>query len=482
MCLSYPLGKSGRCSYGKIDGKPLRKAKPHQLSSYVLKGSHELFFREAAYNNQVYFLHQRLCETLIALMVPSLTLGPCNAIGAVAPGAEALDFWQPWEPASILAACAILTSRYTGLQNIVWEIDSAPEQTVVLSNIKPQQDTTIALDVNPELTIEELKQNFNHFPTQLRCSHFGPANAPSPLSAIPSSSHSTPVVFNFVETDECVTVSTIARCGIHVIFQRDPATGGTRLKTLVDEEVVDPLQARRLEFQAAEVLVQLSKLGSSARISRVGSITTYDKYDLFSWNATTTAYSHNIPSICSKILRQASLTPDGLAIRAWDAEMTYSQLVRDASALGRKLSDMGVLEDTFVPFSFEKSAYALVAMLGTLLSGAAFVPLEPSFPIARMQSIVEQLEAKIILTSRELYAETCKIRSSYDCLVVDRKSLDDLHTSNESTASRYFTNGHLPNGYTSSDDTSETSYSPSLSSENRSHEDTKVSAATFPER
>ncbi|KAG6363944.1 hypothetical protein INS49_009047 [Diaporthe citri] len=87
------------------------------------------------------------------------------------------------------------------------------------------------------------------------------------------------------------------------------------------------------------------------------------------------------------------------ALQAWDGAMTYEQLDRLSDRLGRHLARLGVGPETLVPLCFDKSKWAIVAMLGVLKAGGAYVPLDPGHPDARLGMILEDLDAKIAVTS-----------------------------------------------------------------------------------
>jgi amino acid adenylation domain-containing protein/non-ribosomal peptide synthase protein (TIGR01720 family) len=61
-----------------------------------------------------------------------------------------------------------------------------------------------------------------------------------------------------------------------------------------------------------------------------------------------------------------------------------------------------------VPICFEKSAWAIIAMLAVLKAGGAFVPLDPSHPTRRLKTIIEQLGSDILLISPHA-RETCSL-------------------------------------------------------------------------
>ncbi|KAE8371926.1 hypothetical protein BDV26DRAFT_298352 [Aspergillus bertholletiae] len=95
-------------------------------------------------------------------------------------------------------------------------------------------------------------------------------------------------------------------------------------------------------------------------------------------------------------VRTAPLAP---AVESWDGALTYTELDGLAYKLAHLLLSKGVQRGDLVPFSFEKSIWMVVAMLGIVKAGAAFVAIDPSQPKARAEEIIDRVQANIILVS-----------------------------------------------------------------------------------
>ncbi|KAL2132693.1 hypothetical protein VTI74DRAFT_3473 [Chaetomium olivicolor] len=118
------------------------------------------------------------------------------------------------------------------------------------------------------------------------------------------------------------------------------------------------------------------------------------------------------------IYRPAS-TP---AVCGWDASFTYRELNRAATTLARHLvAQGGVGSEVFVPLCFEKSAWTVVAQLAVLKAGGAFVNLDPSHPDSRLQQLIQDVDAKIVLCSPKHKAKMDNIANK--AFVVDAESI-----------------------------------------------------------
>ena len=106
------------------------------------------------------------------------------------------------------------------------------------------------------------------------------------------------------------------------------------------------------------------------------------------------------------ITEQVSRRPGSDAVVSSEGRLTYADLDRLSAALANHLIELGVGPDMLVPICFEKSMWTIVAMLGILKAGGAFVPIDPSHPVSRRQALVEEVGARVMLASPST-AETC---------------------------------------------------------------------------
>ncbi|KZL82538.1 amino acid adenylation domain-containing protein [Colletotrichum incanum] len=99
------------------------------------------------------------------------------------------------------------------------------------------------------------------------------------------------------------------------------------------------------------------------------------------------------------IAQQAGTQQQAQAVCAWDGNLSYSQLQTHVEKLSNHLSSIGVGPEVLVPVIFEKSVWSIVAILGVASAGGAVVALDPSLPAARIQMIVQDVKATVVLSS-----------------------------------------------------------------------------------
>lgn len=129
--------------------------------------------------------------------------------------------------------------------------------------------------------------------------------------------------------------------------------------------------------------------------------TRHDLDTIWGWN-------HDLPpsyDFCMHelITERAQRFPDKVAIDSWDGTLTYSQIERHSTYLAGTLRDAGVQLHDFVPLCFEKSRWTVVAVLAVMKAGATLVMMDPSLPLARLQNMGKQVDAKTIIASRSQY-------------------------------------------------------------------------------
>ncbi|MFI6084255.1 amino acid adenylation domain-containing protein, partial [Streptomyces sp. NPDC051217] len=102
--------------------------------------------------------------------------------------------------------------------------------------------------------------------------------------------------------------------------------------------------------------------------------------------------------------RQAALTPDAIAVTSGTQELTYRELDARANRLARELVRRGVGPESLVGLALPRSTDLVTAFLGILKSGAAYVPVDPRYPSARLGLILSKARPRLILTDEDTEA------------------------------------------------------------------------------
>lgn len=119
------------------------------------------------------------------------------------------------------------------------------------------------------------------------------------------------------------------------------------------------------------------------------------------WNATDTTFKNDV-RIEELIYSTAKTYPDHQAVVSSNERITYNTLVTQAERLALTLIDHGVGRGSLVGIALEPSVLRLVAVLGVLRSGAAFLPLDLQYPSERLQFQLRDSGATIVVAKTEL--------------------------------------------------------------------------------
>ena len=122
---------------------------------------------------------------------------------------------------------------------------------------------------------------------------------------------------------------------------------------------------------------------------------------LVQWNDTKVDYPA-CASIYEPFEAQALRTPDRVAVVCERQTLSYGELNRRANQLAHHLRSLGVGPNVLVGLCVKRSLDMVVGLLGILKAGAAYVPMDPSYPKERLQYILEDSNASIVLTQEAL--------------------------------------------------------------------------------
>jgi amino acid adenylation domain-containing protein/thioester reductase-like protein len=130
------------------------------------------------------------------------------------------------------------------------------------------------------------------------------------------------------------------------------------------------------------------------------------------------------------IHERARLQPEAIAIDSQEVQLSYGELDDLSTRLAYFLIGLGTGPDKVIPLFFRRSPWAMVAMLAVIKSGSAFVFLDPGHPIDRLEFVVQQIDASLVLTSPDLES-TWREKLAIFCVTPSAlQSLPRLHDGN----------------------------------------------------
>lgn len=111
---------------------------------------------------------------------------------------------------------------------------------------------------------------------------------------------------------------------------------------------------------------------------------------------------HHEETLESLFRKQALLHPDKTAVVYKDQEITYNDLDQRSNQIANLLLKQGIKEGKYVPIWLDRSLEWVVAVLGVIKTGAAYVPIDPAYPAKRVEFILSDTAADIIITNQNL--------------------------------------------------------------------------------
>lgn len=99
---------------------------------------------------------------------------------------------------------------------------------------------------------------------------------------------------------------------------------------------------------------------------------------------------------------QVQQTPENVAVKFLDNAISYKELQVQINQMSHYLKDKGVAPGDFIAVSMPRSSELVISLLAIMQCGAAYLPLDPEYPVSRLQFMMEDSEAKFLLTSKDL--------------------------------------------------------------------------------
>ncbi|MFI1436639.1 amino acid adenylation domain-containing protein [Streptomyces lydicus] len=128
---------------------------------------------------------------------------------------------------------------------------------------------------------------------------------------------------------------------------------------------------------------------------------TDDERDLVltGWNATDRPYPAE-RCLHELVAERAAASPEATAVIAGNQQLTYRQLNDRANVIAGQLIERGVRPETKVGVVVTRATDSVVGLLGVLKSGAAYVPLDPAYPVDRLNYLLRDAGLDVLVGSR----------------------------------------------------------------------------------
>ncbi|WP_266156572.1 non-ribosomal peptide synthetase [Dyella silvatica] len=166
---------------------------------------------------------------------------------------------------------------------------------------------------------------------------------------------------------------------------------------------LDPSQVGAYMQQALESLLQALEQAPQTPVRQLSIVPPSEQQVLTeSWNPLAAPVAE--ATVAQQFEQQVLQSPEAVALVFEDSELSYRQLNERANQLAHHLIRQGIGPEQIVAVALPRSLEMVIALLAVLKAGAAYLPLDPDYPIDRLSFMVEDAKPVCMLTLRELAA------------------------------------------------------------------------------
>ncbi|MFE7562345.1 amino acid adenylation domain-containing protein, partial [Kitasatospora sp. NPDC057500] len=202
-----------------------------------------------------------------------------------------------------------------------------------------------------------------------------------------------------------------AMTGVRTVFRREHTnfpldiavdSDGVRFGISVDAVApADPERVCRMVRACLEGLVEALELAPQTPLGAVEVLDAAERALVVRESAVAVVPELSVPELFAA---QAARTPDAVAVVCDGTELSYAELDAWSDRLAGWLGESGVGAESVVGLCLPRGAEMVAAVLGVWKAGAAYVPLDPEYPVERLEFVLADSGARLVLGHRELVA------------------------------------------------------------------------------
>ncbi len=193
------------------------------------------------------------------------------------------------------------------------------------------------------------------------------------------------------------------------------------LSIMYDERYFDTTVITRM-LGHLKTLIAAMVAHPQEQLKALPMLTETERYQLLvDWNSTQVDYPRN-QCIHELFEVQVARSPDAVAVVFENEKLTYTQLNQQANQLAQYLQKLGVKPEVPVGICVERSILMVVGILGILKVGGAYVPLDPDYPQERLDFMLSDAQVPVLLTQQHLQTKLTPHQAKVVCLDGDWKA------------------------------------------------------------
>ncbi|UZO79164.1 amino acid adenylation domain-containing protein [Aquimarina sp. ERC-38] len=175
-------------------------------------------------------------------------------------------------------------------------------------------------------------------------------------------------------------------------------------------------------------LIESIVASPTSKIGTFELLSTKEKYQLLKeFNANQLKFSKS-GTVLDLFKEQTLKNPEAIAVHDRELQLSYEELDKKSDQIAKHLIRMGVDKEALIPICMDRSGSLVMGILGILKSGAAYVPVDPRYPEDRIQFIINNTNAKIILATPKI---SSILEQNKDLLIINPEDIKAFRSHDE---------------------------------------------------
>ncbi|MDR4435229.1 non-ribosomal peptide synthetase [Bacillus tequilensis] len=299
----------------------------------------------------------------------------------------------------LLIGIESLLYKYTGEENVITGIPTFEDETD--EDFRLEQLMLIKQNINADSTFKSIFHELKHTLDEAILYQDVPFEKMAGQLQLNYNKNHLPIINTVVSLEQIHSDRFIETAAADALFQFAMGEDSINVKLCFNEQAYD----REYMIQVIGHLNRLFSIMLFQPDLTLGQVDILSEAEtntfLADYHHTKTEYPRD-KTIYQLFEAQVKRTPDQPAIICGEKQFTYRQLNERANQLARTLRAKGVMADRLTAVISEHSIELVVGILAVLKAGGAYVPIDPDYPKHRIQYIVEDSQADIILTQSHL--------------------------------------------------------------------------------
>jgi amino acid adenylation domain-containing protein len=168
-----------------------------------------------------------------------------------------------------------------------------------------------------------------------------------------------------------------------------------------NRDLYEPETIERI-VQSYERVLQAVATDAEQRVVEIDLLSEDERRQIIEgWNEAEPEYAPAL-TLTELFEAQAARTPEAIALFFEDTTLSYRELNERSNQLAHYLQRQGVGPESLVGILMDRSVEMIVAVLGILKAGGAYVPLDPSYPVERLEFMVQDSGMRMLLIQERL--------------------------------------------------------------------------------